>query len=188
MKTKCQNVLIDLDNYKELKEHNDIPYNITITRSKKDPIKIPSFFLSRVTFNKLKFENVDNVVGINEYFMLGAKCVNNNKMEFYFPDLETIGIHFLNNFTFNNNITFKLPRLKKINYYCGKNINCTMKNTLSELTIECDKFILNVPTSFYGACLNKLTIPYDFPHIIDQTITEIKIYIPKRMISNEIII
>ena len=64
-----------------------------------------------------------------------------------------------------------------------------MKNTLSELTIECDKLISNVPTSFYNARLNKLTIPHNFSSIFNlQNITEIKIYIPKRMILNEIII
>ena len=193
MKTKCQNVIIDLDNYKKLEGDNDLPYNITITRSKKDPIQIPRFFLSFIKFNKLKFENVDNVVGIDGNFMFCAECVNKNKMKFYFPDLETIGTNFLDSFTFNNKITFKFPRLKKIDWSCGANINYFMKNTFyvqSELTIECDKLISTVPTSFYNARLNKLTIPYDFLHIInqEQNINKIKIYIPKRMISNEIII
>ena len=188
MKTKCQNVIIDLDNYEKLKSNNDIPYNITITRSKKDPIEIPSFFLSHVTFNKLKFENVDNVVGINDFFMSGAKCVNKNKMKFYFPDLETIDKNFLLCFAFNNKITFNFPRLKETDWFFGSSINRNTNNTLSELTIECGKLFKNDPKFFFHACLNKLTIPYDFLHNMDQTTTEIKIYIPKRMISNEIII
>ena len=113
-------------------------------------------------------------------------------MKFYFPNLETIGRSFLNNFKFNNKITFKLPRLKKIGRSCCANINHYMKNTLSELTIECDKLILNVSTFFFNSRLNKLTMPHNFSHIINkkqkQKINEIKIYIPKRMISNEIII
>ena len=198
MKTKCQNVIIDLDNYKELKEYNDIPYNITITRSKKDPIKIPSYFLNNVKFNRLKFENVYNVVGINDFFMSGAECVNKNKMKFYFPDLETIGSSFLSTFMFNNKITFNFPRLKEIDsWFFGVNINCNMNNTLSELTIECgnlflDVEFLDVESIFYCAGLNKLTIPLPFLNRLykqnQQNINKIKIYIPKRMISNEIII
>ena len=193
MKTKCQNVLIDLDNYKDLERKNNIPYNITITRSKKDPIHIPSFFLSYIKFNKIKFKNVYNIVGIGNFFMSGSKCVNNNKMKFYFPDLETIGRSFLSNFKFNNKITFKFPRLKEIDCFCGANINYYVKNTLSELTIECDRTFESKLFSFSNAQLNKLTIPSNllfFYQYKKNNINKTKIYIPKRtiMIPNEIII
>ena len=102
------------------------------------------------------------------FFMSCAECVNNNEMKFYFPNLETIGRSFLNNFKFNNKITFKLPRLKKIGRSYGTNINYCMKNTLSELTIECDKLILNVSTFFFNSRLNKLTMPHNFSHIINK--------------------
>ena len=95
--------------------------------------------------------------------MYRSECVNNNEIEFYFPNLETLGERFLAKFSFNNKITFKFPRLKEFGCLCGADINwLTKENTLAELTIECDKTLEKQLFSFFHAQLNKLIAPRCF--------------------------
>ena len=151
-------VIIDLDDY-SFKRCDD-PINIIITRSKTDDLVIDSEFLSHVKFCDMKIDNVKNVIGICDYFMEGAECVNDNKICLNFPDVKNIGKHFCDNLIFNNKITFKFPEIESVGKYFMRNLNRQQYTPNSIMSVK-------IPESTemeFGFCerarLNKFIIPF----------------------------